>query len=98
MGDRRFSAQRAYEVGLVNTVVPKERLMDEAIDWARTILRMAPRTVRNFNQLVHQCYAMSQQEAQAFATALEYNLRGMDDSLEGPKAFAEKWAPVFKNK
>ncbi|HJM88841.1 MAG TPA: enoyl-CoA hydratase-related protein [Dehalococcoidia bacterium] len=98
MGDRRFSAQRAYEVGLVNKVVPKELLMDEAIDWARTIVRMAPRTVANFNQLVHRGYAMSQQEAEAFAGALEFNLRGMEDSLEGPTAFAEKRLPVFKNR
>jgi crotonobetainyl-CoA hydratase/dehydration protein DpgD len=98
MGDRRFTAQRAYEVGLVNKVVPKEQLMDEAIDWARTIGRMAPRSVRNFNELVHRCYSMSTPEAQAFAAALEYNLRGMEDSLEGPKAFAEKRAAKFQNR
>lgn len=98
MGDRRFSAQRAYEVGLVNKVVPKERLMDEAVDWARTILRMAPRTVANFNQLVQRGYTMSQSEASAFASALEFNLRGMEDSLEGPTAFAEKRVPMFKNR
>ena len=72
--------------------------MDEAIDWARTILRMAPRTVSNFNQLVHRCYTMSQSDAEAFAAALEFNLRGMEDSLEGPTAFAEKRTPVFKNR
>ena len=98
MGDRRFTAQRAYEVGLVNKVVPKERLMDEAIDWARTLLRMAPRTVSNFNQLVNRSYSMSQPEAEAFARALEFNLRGMEDSVEGPTAFAEKRLPVFKNR
>lgn len=98
MGDRRFTAQRAYEVGLVNKVVPKEQLMDEAIEWARTILRMAPRVVQNFNQLVHRGYSMSTLDAQAFASALEFNLRGMEDSLEGPKAFAEKRAANFKNR
>lgn len=98
MGDRRFTAQRAYEVGLVNKVVPKEQLMDETIEWARTILRMAPRVVQNFNQLVHRGYSMSTLDAQAFASALEFNLRGMEDSLEGPKAFAEKRAANFKNR
>ena len=98
MGDRRFTAQRAYEVGLVNKVVPGEQLMDEAIDWARTLVRMAPRTVENFNQMIHQAASMSQPEAVAFANALEVNLRGMEDSLEGPKAFAEKRDAVFKNR
>ena len=70
----------------------------QAIEWARTILRMAPRVVQNFNQLVHRGYSMSTLDAQAFASALEFNLRGMEDSLEGPKAFAEKRAANFKNR
>jgi peptide/nickel transport system substrate-binding protein len=37
-------------------------------------------------------------EAQAFACALEDNPRGMEDSKEGPKAFAEKRMPVFRNR
>ncbi len=98
MGDRRVSAQRAYEMGFVNKVVPKGECVNEAVDWARTICRMAPRTVRNFNQMVNQCFNMSISEAQAFASALEYNLRGMEDSVEGPTAFAEKRVPVFKNR
>ncbi|MSQ15527.1 MAG: enoyl-CoA hydratase [Dehalococcoidia bacterium] len=98
MGDRRISAQRAYEIGFVNKVVPKERLMEEAIDWANTILNMAPRSVRNFNQLINQCFNMTVPQAQAFASALEYNLGGMEDSKEGPAAFAEKRRPVFKNR
>ena len=98
MGDRRVSAQRAYEMGFVNKVVAKEDLMDEAVDWARRICNLAPRSVRNFNQLINQCFTMTIPEAQAFASALEFNLRGMEDSLEGPKAFAEKRTPVFKGR
>ena len=98
MGDQRVGAQRAYEMGFVNKVVPKEELMGEAIDWARRICKLAPRSVRNFNQLINQCFNMSIIESQAHASALEFNLRGMEDSVEGPKAFAEKRQPVFKNR
>ncbi len=82
----------------MNKVVPADELMDEAIDWARTLVRMAPRTISNFNQMIHQAASMSQPEATAFANALEVNLRGMEDSLEGPTAFAEKREAVFKNR
>ena len=98
LGDRRINAQRAYEMGFVNKVVPKEQLMDEAIDWARTISYMAPRSVRNFNQLVHTCFNMSIPEAQAFSVSLEYNLSGMEDGVEGTRAFNEKRKPVFHNR
>ena len=46
---------------------------------------------------IHTCFNMSIPEAQAFAGALEYNVSGMEDSLEGVRAFNEKRKPVFKN-
>ncbi|MBF8268136.1 MAG: hypothetical protein HW388_1644 [Dehalococcoidia bacterium] len=98
MADRRVSAQRAYEMGFVNKVVPKEQLMDEAVDWARTICEMAPRAVRDLNELIHTCWNMSIPEAMAFGAALTHNLQGMEDSVEGRRAFAEKRKPVFKNR
>jgi enoyl-CoA hydratase len=85
-------------VGLVNKVVPKEHLMDEAVDWARTICNMAPRAARNFHEMIFRCWNMSIPEAQAYASAREYNLRGMEDSKEGPRAFAEKRRANFQNR
>ncbi len=97
-GDGRISAQRAYEIGWVNRVVPGDRLMDEAMSWAERILALAPRAVRNFKEILYRGYYMEPIQGQAFAQALEQNLQGMEDSLEGPKAFAEKRKPNFKNR
>lgn len=97
-GDRRISAQRAYEIGWVNRVVPAERLMDEAMEWAERVLSLAPRAVRNFKEILYRAYYMEPLQGRAFARAIEQNLSGMEDSLEGPKAFAEKRKPNFKNR
>ena len=97
-GDKRISAQRAYEMGWVNKVVPLDKLMDESMEWAERILYLAPRSLRNLKQIVCRGFYMSPGEAQAFASALEQNLTGMEDSIEGPTAFAEKRKPIFKNR
>jgi enoyl-CoA hydratase/carnithine racemase len=97
-GDQRISAQRAYEMGWVNRVVPKERLMDEAMAWAERMMDLAPRCVRNLKEILYRGYYMTPHEGAAFARALEQNLEGMEDSLEGPLAFREKRKPQFKNK
>ncbi len=97
-GDKRITAQRAYEIGWVNKVVPQERLMEEALDWANRMLRLAPRSVRNFKEILYRAYNMTPEQGRAFAARLEANLVGMEDSIEGPKAFREKRQPVFKNR
>jgi enoyl-CoA hydratase/carnithine racemase len=97
-GDKRISAHRAYEMGFVNKVVPKEKLMEEAMDWAKRALNLAPRSMGNLKQILHRAYYMGPMEARAFGQALERNLVGMEDSIEGPKAFSEKRLPVFKNR
>ncbi|MBI4497491.1 MAG: enoyl-CoA hydratase/isomerase family protein [Chloroflexi bacterium] len=96
--DARITAQRAYEIGWVNKVVPKERLMDEALAWAERVLYLAPRAARNFKEILYRGYYMTPEMGRAFARALEQNLVGMQDSIEGPKAFAEKRKPVFQNR
>ena len=97
-GDKRISAQRGYEIGVINRVVPADRLMGEAMSWAERMLFLAPRCVRNLKEIIYRSYDMTSSEAKAFANALETNLLGMEDTIEGARAFAEKRKPNFMNK
>lgn len=97
-GDRRITAQRGYEIGWINRVVPKDKLVEEALSWADSMRYLAPRCVRNLKQILYRGFYLPPSQAEAFAMALEQNLAGMEDSIEGPRAFAEKRKPVFKNR
>ncbi len=97
-GDRRITARRAYEIGWVNRVVARENLMTEALDWAERMIYLAPRAVRNFKQILYRTHSLPAEEGYAFALAIEQNLVGMADSVEGPRAFSEKRKPNFQDK
>ncbi|MDO8672763.1 MAG: enoyl-CoA hydratase-related protein [Dehalococcoidia bacterium] len=94
-GDTQFTAQRAYEVGWVNKVVPAEDLMATAMQYAQRALDMAPRAVRAVKQALYRGYYMTPEAAVTFGSALDQGLEGMKDSVEGPSAFSEKRRPKF---
>jgi naphthoate synthase len=93
---REYSAQRAYEMGAVNAVVPHAELEREALDWARTILTKSPTAIRMlkfaFNAVDDGL--MGQQVFAGEATRLAY---GTDEAVEGRDSFLEKrepdWSP-----
>lgn len=91
---RQYSAQEALEMGLVNKVVPQERLMAEAREWAERILEMSPTALRflkaSFNQDTDWAYGL-QQMAHG-AVQMFYNT---DEAEEGVRAFNEKRPPDF---
>lgn len=94
-GDTQYDAQRCYEIGWAQKVVPGDQLMETAMDYARRALEMAPRAVRNMKQAIYRGYYMDPLAGQAYGGALEQNLAGMNDSIEGPLAFSEKRRPRF---
>lgn len=91
-----YSAQRAYEMGAINRVVPHDHLEREAIAMARTILTKSPTAVRMlkfaFNAVDDGM--VGQQVFAGEATRLAY---GTDEAVEGRDAFLEKrdpdWSP-----
>jgi enoyl-CoA hydratase/carnithine racemase len=91
-----ISAQRAYDIGFVNKVVPAEDLMAEALTLAQQIAENAPLAVRYFKELAYRGLNMSTQDISALAYHMYDQLLQTEDSKEGPRAFAEKRKPQWK--
>ncbi|MBX5446526.1 1,4-dihydroxy-2-naphthoyl-CoA synthase [Sphaerobacter sp.] len=91
---RQYTAQEALEMGLVNTVVPLERLEEEAVQWAREILEKSPTAIRflkaAFNADTDGLAGL--QQLAGDATLLYYLT---DEAKEGRNAFIEKRKPDF---
>lgn len=91
---RQYSAVEAERMGLVNKVVPFDRLEDECIEWAETMIERSPLALRmmkaGFNAELDGQAGI--QELAGDATMLYYTL---DEAQEGDKAFLEKRKPDF---
>jgi enoyl-CoA hydratase/carnithine racemase len=93
-GDR-ITAQQAYQLGLVNHVVPAAELLSSARTLATRICANAPLAVRESLAIAKHAHEWSEQEA--WARSLEARTRVMQtaDAQEGPRAFAEKREPKW---
>ena len=92
---RRYSAQQAHDMGLVNVVVPHESLDAEVDRWCAEILEKSPTAIaiakRSFNADSENIRAIGHLGFEALA--LYY---GTDESKEGGRAFREKRPPQFQ--
>lgn len=86
-------AERAFEMGLLNEVVARERLMETALGYARRITANAPLAVQATKQSVWEGLGMNLRDAYKNESALASQIFQTDDAKEGPKAFAEKRPP-----
>jgi naphthoate synthase len=91
---RQYTAQEAYDMGLVNKVVPAEQLEEETIAWCQEMLTKSPTALRflkySFNTDTDYVYGL--QGIAHGATALFYTT---EESKEGRRAFIEKRKPDF---
>ncbi|MFP6808542.1 MAG: enoyl-CoA hydratase-related protein [Pseudomonadales bacterium] len=95
---RHMSAKRAYQLGLVNDVVPLSELKETVDGYVADILRCAPLAVRATKEASMR--GLDYPLAQAYYTKYaseEIRLKSKD-SQEGPKAFAEKRTPDWQGK
>ncbi len=88
-----IDAKRAYEVGLVNRLVPADRLMDEALAWAEKICANGPLAVRTAKEIAVR--ALNNEPKFVLEIAMAERVFLSADAREGPKAFAEKRKPIY---
>ena len=96
-----ISAQRACELGLVNRVVPQERVMDAALELARSVCANAPLSVQASKRIalgIIDGQVSAEDQSWALSEAESQQLRTSADSREGPLAFAEKRQPVWQGR
>ena len=92
---RQYDAKQALEMGLVNTVVPLERLEEETLQWCREMLALSPMALRFLKAAMNaDCDGqMGLLDFGGSATLLYYL---SEEAQEGRDAFVEKRKPDFK--
>ena len=93
-----ITAQRAYDIGFLNKVVPGGQLMDEAMALAQKIAENAPLAVQYFKELAYRGLNMSTQDISSLTYHMYDQLLTTEDSKEGPLAFAEKRKPRWQGR
>ena len=90
-----IGAAEALRIGLVDEVVPAEKLMERAEALAKTIVSMAPLAVAACMEAVRWGSELGLEAALDVEAEIFGRLCGTDDKTEGTKAFLEKRAPIW---
>lgn len=95
---QRLSGDDLYRLGVVETCVPRDKLMDTAMDMARTIAKKSPVALLMAKHALNTIEEMSMRDGYRFEQNLTASLKDYEDSREAMLAFAEKREPVFKGR
>jgi enoyl-CoA hydratase len=91
-------AERAYDMGFLNAIVPREKLMDTAYEFARRMTANAPLAVQATKRSVWEGLGMSLRDAYRNESQISSEVFQTEDAKEGPLAFAEKRPPRWQGK
>jgi len=95
---RLFDAAEAHRYGLVNEIVPPEKLLDRAREFAGQINENSPSSVRATKKLINSFIATQLDEQIAAAIEDNARIRTTSDFREGISSFLEKRKPVWTGK
>jgi enoyl-CoA hydratase len=98
LGGEMVAAARAYEIGLVNRVVPAADLLTEARKWAALLASKPPIAVRYILEAVHHGCEVPFANGEYIEASLFGLVASTDDMREGTRAFLEKRAAVWQGK
>jgi enoyl-CoA hydratase len=95
----RMSAERAYQLGMISQIVdPPERLREEAQALAETIARNSPGAMAASKRALWNALEMGLTDACRSGAVQLVSMWGHPDQEEGPRAFAEKRQPVWRDR
>lgn len=90
-----ISAQRAWQLGMVNRLAPKGGVVDAALELAETIAANAPLAVTESLAIARRSQDLSDASLRALGDTAQRRLMLTEDFAEGPRAFIEKRAPKW---
>ncbi len=91
----RMSAREAHRIGLVNEVVPADRVLPRAEELARRIAANGPLAVRKIKETVLKSLSVPLEEGFRIEEENARQVLASEDAKEGPRAFMEKRAPRY---
>ena len=98
LSGERIGAEEALQHGLINAIVPMEKLLEEAEERAHVICQNGPLAVRAIKELAVRSQSMSLEQGLRMEFMMQSILKTTDDAKEGPRAFSEKRKANFQGK